>query len=235
MEEDPFTLVRADVDAGFDSADKLLKQLQQKQQPAAAAATTATNTSRLNSLLRTIEADLNELEQAIDIAQSDPVRFGLTTAELRSRRDYVDMKRRALQAMKSDAERQSRSQLFDTSSGNNNGGFEVDTNNNTIVDVFDNENRRQRVMLEQQDEQLDGVIGAVRNMRVIANEMNRELEEQDDLLSDVNNRTSNTQDKLSSAMSKVNKMIQDNKKDKTFWVIGALVILIIVLIILISS
>ena len=66
-------------------------------------------------------------------------------------------------------------------------------------------------MMHEQDEALDGVFQTVCNLRMQADTMGRELEEQADMLDDVDNITERVQGKLATGMKKINFVIRQNE------------------------
>jgi t-SNARE syntaxin family protein len=66
-------------------------------------------------------------------------------------------------------------------------------------------------MMHEQDEALDGVFQTVGNLRMQADTMGRELEEQADMLDDVDNITERVQGKLATGMKKINFVIRQNE------------------------
>jgi hypothetical protein len=66
-------------------------------------------------------------------------------------------------------------------------------------------------MMHEQDQALDGVFQTVGNLRMQADTMGRELEEQADMLDDVDNITERVGGKLQTGMKKINFVIRQNE------------------------
>jgi t-SNARE syntaxin family protein len=71
--------------------------------------------------------------------------------------------------------------------------------------------QRQMEMMHEQDQALDGVFQTVGNLRLQADTMGRELEEQADMLDDVDNITERVGGKLQTGMKKINYVIRKNE------------------------
>lgn len=71
--------------------------------------------------------------------------------------------------------------------------------------------QRQMEMMRDQDQALDGVFQTVGNLRMQADTMGRELEEQADMLDDVDNITERVGGKLQTGMKKINFVIRQNE------------------------
>lgn len=73
------------------------------------------------------------------------------------------------------------------------------------------EEQRQMEMMAEQDEQLDGVFRTVGNLRLQADTMGRELEEQADILDDVDQVTDRVGGKLQTGLKKIGYVIRKNE------------------------
>jgi len=65
--------------------------------------------------------------------------------------------------------------------------------------------------MQEQDQQLDGVMHTVLNMRDIASTMNDELQDQSLLLDDLDEHVDRTAGGLQKAMTRMNRFIKDNE------------------------
>lgn len=65
--------------------------------------------------------------------------------------------------------------------------------------------------MQEQDQQLDGVMHTVLNMREIATVMNDELQDQSMLLDDLDEHVDRTSGRLQKTMKRMNKFIKDNE------------------------
>lgn len=73
------------------------------------------------------------------------------------------------------------------------------------------EQEQQVQMMQEQDEALDGVFKTVGNLRQQADDMGRELEEQDEMLGDVDRLADRVQGKLANGMKRVGWVIKHNE------------------------
>ena len=79
------------------------------------------------------------------------------------------------------------------------------------------EQEQQMQIMHDQDEALDGVFRTVGNLRMQADTMGRELEEQADMLDDVDNITERVGGKLQTGMKKINFVIRQNEGKHVSW------------------
>ncbi|KAF9389287.1 hypothetical protein CPC16_005914 [Podila verticillata] len=87
---------------------------------------------------------------------------------------------------------------------------------------IEQEAQQQQILMQEQDQQLDGVMHTVLNMREIATVMNTELQDQSMLLDDLDDHVDRTSGRLQKTMKRMNKFIKDNEgKDSTAYRIGS--------------
>lgn len=89
--------------------------------------------------------------------------------------------------------------------------------------------------MKNQDQQLDGVLNVVSNMKELASVMGNELDDQTRLLGDLEMQVDTTQSNLGHGIKKVNDFIKANASSKQQYVIACLIIGLVILIILIFT
>lgn len=108
-------------------------------------------------------------------------------------------------------------------------GTEGNTNNNNF---FSNEKAFQQNIIDEQDQHMDSVLNTVLNMKEIAKTMNNELDDQQRLLGNLDNRVDSAQTRLKGAASRIADILKGGDSDcKRFTVIVILMIIVIFLII----
>lgn len=165
----------------------------------------------LESTLRDLTADLEDLVASVKAVEHDPYKYGLELDEVERRRKLVeevggeveDMREELLKAV-----HQTHGKGKDAAGG-------------AVLpdpDVFDEhddyavyEQERQQELMHEQDEALDGVFKTVGNLRQQADDMGRELEEQGQLLEDVDNIADRVGGKLQTGLKKMGYVIRKNE------------------------
>ena len=71
------------------------------------------------------------------------------------------------------------------------------------------------MLMQEQEQQLDGVMHTVLNMREIATTMNHELQDQSLLLDDLDEHVDRTSGGLQKAMKRMNRFIKDNEGEES--------------------
>ncbi|KMU83104.1 hypothetical protein CIHG_00886 [Coccidioides immitis H538.4] len=95
------------------------------------------------------------------------------------------------------------------------------------------EHQRQLEMMQEQDQQLDGVFRTVGNLRQQADDMGRELEEQAEILKDVDTLADRVGGKLQSGVRRVGHIIRRNEDTMSSCCIAILIMVLILLLILV--
>ncbi|XP_075715245.1 syntaxin-10 isoform X1 [Rhinoderma darwinii] len=100
--EDPFSVVRGEVQKALNTSRGLYQRwcelLQESQVTSAEEFEWTTN--ELRNSLRSIEWDLEDLEETINIVESNQKKFKISEAELNERRDFVEKTRSSIKEMR---------------------------------------------------------------------------------------------------------------------------------------
>jgi len=143
-----------------------------------------------------------ENEQTIQIVETNQQKFNLSQAEIQKRKQFVSYARNTIMNIqKIVQEPRKKQQSFTdplTSSS---------YSNNTRME---NEQRHQQLLLQEQNEAMDDVLGTVYNMKEIARTMNNELDDQQGLLQELEEDVDNTSSHLMSAKRRLDKIVDSN-------------------------
>ena len=168
--------------------------------------------TELETNIQDLSTDLQDLVDSVKAVEGDPFRYGLDIDEVGRRRKLVkDV---------SDEVENMRQELTKTVIGAQKGqgtngslpppsAFDADDAEQDDYGAF--EQQRQVEMMQEQDEQLDGVFKTVGNLRQQADDMGRELEEQGEMLDDVNRDADRVGGKLQSGLKRVGWVIKNNE------------------------
>lgn len=86
-----------------------------------------------------------------------------------------------------------------------------------------------QLILEQQDQQLDSILGTVQSLRDIAFTVGNELDDHQEMLDEIDLRMDNTQDKLGNAMRKVKGILGRTQNMKSSYLIILLIMALSIL------
>ncbi|RMY89568.1 hypothetical protein D0862_10193 [Hortaea werneckii] len=176
----------------------------------------------LEGTLTDLTADLQDLVDSVKAVEGDPGRYGLSHAEVDRRRRLVGEVGREVEEMHSQL-----NTTIQTSDARKGGGglahpdsfgAAADEDGDPLAGQDDGddgygewEQQRQMEMMHEQDEALDGVFQTVGNLRLQADTMGRELEEQAEMLEDTENIADRVGGKLANGIKKVRYVIEKNE------------------------
>ncbi|KAJ2016069.1 hypothetical protein GGI01_003141 [Coemansia sp. RSA 376] len=231
---DPFVIVQEDVTASFDQAKTLLvswRKLSGKRRSPQEENEYQFMTDEIYSTANSINTDLDELQETIDVAREAPEDYGLSLAQISERQIFVDTGRKALEEMRRALAQPVPNAKAKVKTGGGAAGEQRKQSEHHTVE-FNHHQVQQQVLMEQQDEHLDAMMDTVRNLHGIAGTMNTELDDQAILLDDMDDLVDRTQSKLTAARNTVNKFLRD-QNSSSLRVILILFVVILVLIVLI--
>ncbi|CAG9763249.1 unnamed protein product [Ceutorhynchus assimilis] len=196
-----------------------------------------TNTELKNSL-RSIEWDLEDLEDTIDIVEKNPSKFKIDNRELTKRKHFIESTKNEIQSMKdristSKGKDKDRRPLLDSGSPVRLTNMHSGTKYSKLENEIESPQflqRQQMYEVQNQDEQLEAIAGSLGNLKTVSRHIGIELDEQQGMLDEFGTELENTDSKLDTTMKKMAKVLRMSN-EKRQWT--AIIILVIVLIIVI--
>ncbi|XP_057334382.1 syntaxin-6 isoform X1 [Microplitis mediator] len=179
-------------------------------------------TTELRNALRSIEWDLEDLEDTIGIVEKNPNRFKIDNKELNFRRAFIDHTRDEVKVMKDkmnlsrgrDRDRTARQPLLDNSPTRapvNHGTTKYSKLENELDSpsrqFLEDTLQQQGQMIRQQDDQLDMIGESIGTLKTVSRQINSELDEQAVMLDDFGNEMEVTDSKLDATMKKMAKVL----------------------------
>ena len=184
----------------------------------------------LEASLTTLAEDLSDLVSSVEAIQNDPSNFGLAATEVLRRKRLVDDVGNEVEDMR----QQLRTTLKNASQGNRTLPPGMDEEMGVAEEDNYNEFEQQeqlRIMAEQ-DQALDGVFGTVRNIRMQADDMGRELEEQVEMLEHIDSVADRVGGKLQNGAKSLTRFARQNEDRFSGCCIAVLIIVLIILLVL---
>ncbi|XP_009460815.1 PREDICTED: syntaxin-6 [Nipponia nippon] len=203
-------------------------------------------TNELRNNLRSIEWDLEDLDETISIVEANPRKFNLDATELGIRKAFITSTRQVVREMKDQmsnssmqalAERKNRQALLGES-GSQSWSSGPDKYSRLDRELqlanshfIEEQQAQQQLIVEQQDEQLELVSGSIGVLKNMSQRIGGELEEQAVMLDDFSHELDSTQSRLDNVMKKLAK-VSHMTSDRRQWcaIIVLFVILLVVLI-----
>ncbi|XP_036877013.2 syntaxin-6 isoform X1 [Manis javanica] len=194
--EDPFFVVKGEVQKAVNTAQGLFQRWTELLQDPSTATREEIDwtTNELRNNLRSIEWDLEDLDETISIVEANPRKFNLDATELSIRKAFITSTRQVVRDMKDQmstssvqalAERKNRQALLGDSGSQSwsTGTMEkygrLDRELQSANSHFIEEHQaQQQLIVEQQDEQLELVSGSIGVLKNMSQRIGGELEEQ---------------------------------------------------------
>lgn len=214
--------------------------------------------TELRNALRSIEWDLEDLEDTISIVEKNSSKFKIDNKEISERRSFIEATKQEVKVMKSkmslnrnrDNDGTAREPLLgDESPVHNMSNVWTATPKYTkyskLANQTDSPNRfdydsdimsMQEKMLTSQNDQLQVISHSVGSLKTVSKQIGIELDEQAVMLDDLNTELENADSKLDSTLKKVAKVLHMNN-DRRQWLaililVGLLMIILILFVII---
>lgn len=245
--EDPFSVVRGEVQKSLNTSRGLYQRwcelLQEGNVTSAEEFDWTTN--ELRNSLRSIEWDLEDLEETISIVEANPKKFKISEAELVERRNFVEKTRGSLKEMRDHissprvqafTERKSREALG-VSRPNPTDHFtrldeEILSGNSRYIE---DQQAQQQLIIDEQDAELELVSGSIRVLKNMSGRIGDELDEQAVMLDDFSHEMDNTQTRMDSVLKRLAKVSHMTSDRRQWCAIIVLVLALLILLIVLFS
>ncbi|OMJ21304.1 Syntaxin-6 [Smittium culicis] len=209
MSNDPFEIVKEDVEHALVQASEMMSDWERlRKQSSGNKADSELNYIKddLYNIFNSVKQDLADLQATIDVAKSNPKKFGLNSAKIAARQKFVNESTDKIERSNfNEASKNTQDMIID---------FATQQQHQQVTSLPPSPNYN--IIMEQQDDHMDSIIGTVRNLRGMAGAMNTELDDQAVLLDEVDGMVDNTQNRLASARYKVNDFLRRSKGNSYF-------------------
>ncbi|XP_058022711.1 syntaxin-10 isoform X2 [Ahaetulla prasina] len=241
--EDPFFVVKGEVQKAVNTAQGLYQRWGQLLQETQIVNKEELNwtTNELRNTLRSIEWDLEDLEETICIVESNPQKFTIAPSEVAARRSFVTEMRESVKEMQ-DHMSDPAAQSF------------VERNNRELVDdrdrcgllsaekvsaadshILEEQQLHQKLIIEEQDEQLELVSGSISVLRHMSGRVGEELDEQTIMLEDFAQEMDSTQSGIDGVFKKMGRVSHMARERRQWCIICLLVITGVVILVLLFA
>jgi len=188
--------------------------------------------TELKNSLRSIEWDLEDLEDTVQIVEKNPTKFRIDGAELAVRKGFIENTREEVKLMKeklaNPASKSDRLSLQPSSPAQHGAGGS--NKYSRLSNVADSPHREFIVTVEQQqqetirrqDSTLDLMSDSVGNIRAMSHHINNELDEQAVMLDEFGAEIEHADSRLDATMKKMAKVLHLSDDRRQWMAIGAL-------------
>ena len=243
-DSDPFIVVKEEVEQSVTQADKLYarwKELYTQADADMQEFEYITNELRTN--LKSIEWDLEDLDETVTIVEQSPDRFKITQEEVRQRKKFISDTRAKVKRVRAEtsekkakgkAAEQDRAALISQPALSRYAKLDaaIDQQNSEFIE---GQGQRQDMIMQEQDKQLEEVgqtIGVLKHMGSLIGE---ELEEQNDLLTAFDDEMDTTTNSLKRTMQKLDKALAITRDGKQSCCLCLCILVTLILIIVYFS
>ncbi|XP_075993618.1 syntaxin-6 [Genypterus blacodes] len=248
--EDPFFVVKGEVQKAVNSTQSLHHRWSELLQEGGGASKEELDwtTNELRNSLRSIEWDLEDLDETISIVESNPKKFNLDAPELMKRKDFITSTRNTVKQMKdqmcspgaASADKKNK-QAPVGERGAHGPIWQPGPDKYTRLDrqlqnantsFIDEQQTQQQMIADQQDEQLELVSGTIGVLKNMSERIGMELDEQAVMLDDFGHDMDNTQSRLDNVMKKLAKVSHMTSDRRQWCAIGVLLGILFVILLL---
>ncbi|KAM4548147.1 syntaxin-6 [Odontesthes bonariensis] len=248
--EDPFFVVKGEVQKAVNAAQSLHQRWSELLQEGGGASKEEVDwtTNELRNSLRSIEWDLEDLDETISIVESNPKKFNLDATELSKRKAFITRTRTTIKEMKGQmsspaaggTERKNKQVLLGECGAQGpiwqpgpDKYSRLDRQlQNANSNFIEDHQVQQQLIAEQQDEQLELVSGTIGVLKNMSERIGLELDEQAVMLDDFGHEMDSTQSRLDNVMKKLAKVSHMTSDRRQWCAIGVLLAILLVIIIL---
>lgn len=246
--EDPFFVVKGEVQKAVNAAQSLHQRWSELLQEGGSKEEMDWTTNELRNSLRSIEWDLEDLDETISIVESNPKKFNLDTAELSKRKAFITNTRETVKEMKEQMSSPTAVSLDKKNKQTLQGEqsaqgpiwqpgpdkySRLDRQlQNANSQFIEEQQTQQQLIAGQQDEQLELVSGTIGVLKNMSERIGMELDEQSVMLDDFGHEMDNTQSRLDNVMKKLAKVSHMTSDRRQWCAIGVLLGILFVVIIL---
>lgn len=229
--EDPFFVVKDEVLKAVAKTEGLYERwkLLQEQPHLVAKEDFDWTVNELRNSLRSIDWDLDDLEETVGIVEKNPKKFKLDDIELANRKAFIDKTKEEIKAMKdrvfeSKNKEKKMRQGYLSSTTVSNAKYtrlqnELESPNERYIK---DATQTQQVIVKTQEEELDRLHDSVGTLKAISKQIGSEIEEQAVMLDDLGHEIDNTQSRLDGTMKKMAKALHLTNDRRQWMAIGVL-------------
>ncbi|KAJ8903801.1 hypothetical protein NDN08_000334 [Rhodosorus marinus] len=225
---DPFDVVKYEVEQNL---DKIKQQFVTIELGGGVQRDLGVVKEQLQSSVRNIEWDLQDLDETIAVVIGNRSRFNLSDVEIHNRRRFVAEARSLAQKWKERID-----QLGPVAAPQGRNGTPVDEISAARNDEFiQNEFQHQELILRQQDQGLDDLAKTVQRIGDMGMVMHRELNEQAEILEDIDSEMDSATNRLQLLQRKLDQIVAQTGRDRLClicWLFLAFIILAILAVVL---
>ncbi|XP_066469508.1 syntaxin-10 [Tiliqua scincoides] len=242
--EDPFFVVKGEVQKAANTASGLYQRWCQllQETPVVSKEEFDWTTNELRNSLRSIDWDLEDLEETICIVESNPRKFKIEPSEVAARRSFVTEMRASIKEMRDHisspeaqpfVEKKNREMLV--GSRENYRLLDAEDLTTANLHTLEEQQLHQKLILDKQDEQLELVSGSIRVLKYMSGRVGEELDEQAVMLEDFAHEMDSTHSHMDGVLKKMAGVSHMTSDRRQWCIICLLVVILVVVVVLLFA
>ncbi|EDV28006.1 expressed hypothetical protein, partial [Trichoplax adhaerens] len=241
--EDPFFVVKTEVQKNLNNTTVLHKKWRELSEDGRNTSKEdfTWTTNELKNNIRSMEWDLEDLEETITIVESNPSKFRIDDLEINERKSFISRTKKTIKEIKEELtstsrrakkEKHEREALLGSKGRHQDRYTRLDKEIEQSNQNFIEENQKQQQQLfRQQDDQIEMISKSVGVLKQMGQHIDGELTEQAALLEDFDQEMTDTKSRLDRSLIKIEKVLKLSGDKKQTCILIVLIIILIILII----
>ncbi|XP_064457723.1 syntaxin-6-like isoform X2 [Ornithodoros turicata] len=230
--EDPFPAVKDEIVKAIAKNKQLFERWNQYQDPSALPCKEELDwtTNELRNGLRSVEWDLEDLEETVAIVEKNPRKFRIDDKEIKSRKAFIEQSKDEVKTikeavfeskLKNKKIRPSSMELFNSSRTAKYTSLKNEVES-PVRRLMGDTQKQQQEFLAVQDDELEGIQTSVGNLKAMSKQIGNELDEQAVMLDELGQDMDHTESKMDGALKKMAKVLHMSNDRRQWVAIGAL-------------
>lgn len=236
---DPFLVVKDEVEASLKQANTLFTRWQQLlQDPAGNPEDFEYTTNELKTNIKSIEWDLEDLQETISVVEAAPTGFKITSAEIQNRKKFIADVKLTIKRIRDETtskgkgktQQDKRNVLLAQGPASRYAKLEhqMEAQNQEFIADQD---EQQQMKMKRQDHKLQEVDEALGQLKQMGEQIGNVVDEHNEKLDEFGHEVDSVQERLTQTLKKLDKTLNLTKDGKQTCCICLLLIIIIILII----
>ncbi|CAO1635455.1 unnamed protein product [Sympodiomycopsis kandeliae] len=221
MATDPFHTFQSTVESSLHSAQQLSQTYHTSLQRGKSQDELQLNQDRLEDSIEALKQDVEDVKQSINVVQSNPARFGIDEVELERRRGFLQSVQDEILSLESGIEK-----------GRGFTSIDMRQHEGEEDDQAEFEREHQQSLMSNQDDILSSIGRTLSSLKNQASNMGNELSEQNELITTFDGEVQQSENRLSSAKRKMDKLTENIDGWTGGWSVWILILLLFFLLLI---
>ncbi|XP_042311334.1 syntaxin-10 isoform X2 [Sceloporus undulatus] len=237
---DPFFVVKGEVQKAVNTARGLYERwCQLLEETHVSKEEFDWTTNELRNSLRSIDWDLEDLEETICIVESNPQKFKIEPCEVAAWRSFVTEMQGSIKEMREHMSSPAAQAFLKKKNRESLVGSREHYGTEELLTAsshtLDEQQLHQKLIIEEQDEQLEMVSGSIRVLKHMSGRVGEELDEQTVMLEDFAHEMDSTHSHMDGVLKKMARVSHMASDRRQWCIIGLLLIIGLVVLILVFT